>query len=208
MNLSGELAGGVTLAPRRLFEKNLMCANPSVGSASLVCFAILPIRNLGCAELTSGAERFSGIGFLREEMARMTKILLVDDSKFLLLATERALARAGYEVMAAKDGETALEIARERLPDVILLDMLLPKMTGPDVLKALKKDPATAAIPVVVLTGLSHKNAERLQHDGAYAFLEKSALELDKGCEPLLTELAGIMRQLKLATPPGALAAK
>src|SRR5579862_2856464 len=102
----------------------------------------------------------------------MTKILLVDDSKFLRLATERALARAGYEVSVAQDGENALEIARERQPDVILLDMLLPKMSGPDVLKALKKDPTTAGIAVVVFTGLSGKNAARLEQDGASAFME------------------------------------
>jgi CheY-like chemotaxis protein len=77
-----------------------------------------------------------------------TKILLVDDSKFLRLATERALARAGYQVSAANDGEHALEMARSERPDLILLDMLLPKMTGPDVLKALKADPATAGIAV------------------------------------------------------------
>ena len=91
----------------------------------------------------------------------MTKILLVDDSKFLRLATERALARAGYEVSAAIDGEHALQMARETGPDLILLDMLLPKMSGPDVLKALKKDPATAGIAVVVFTALSQKNAAR-----------------------------------------------
>src|ERR1700688_3633698 len=80
----------------------------------------------------------------RKEVGRMTKILLVDDSKFLRLATERALARAGYEVSTATDGANALEMARGKKPDLILLDMLLPKMTGPDVLKALKHDPATA----------------------------------------------------------------
>jgi two-component system, cell cycle response regulator len=131
----------------------------------------------------------------------MTKILLVDDSKFLRLATERALARAGYEVRSAMDGESALKIARETRPDVILLDMLLPKMTGPDVLKALKKDPATAEIAVVVLTGLSQKNAMRLQQDGACAFLEKSELGLDKGCEKLLSALGGIVRTLNLEVP-------
>jgi CheY-like chemotaxis protein len=134
-------------------------------------------------------------------VARMTKILLVDDSKFLRLATERALSRAGYEVSTANDGERALEIARENKPDVILLDMLLPKMTGPDVLKALKKDPATAGIAVVVLTGLSQKNAVRLQQDGACAFLEKSELGLDKGCETLLAALAGIVQKLNLGSP-------
>ena len=89
----------------------------------------------------------------------MTKILLVDDSKFLRMATERALARAGYKVSTANDGAQAIERAKSEKPDVILLDMLLPGMTGPDVLKALKKDASTTGIPVVAFTGLSQKNA-------------------------------------------------
>lgn len=133
----------------------------------------------------------------------MTKILLVDDSKFLRLATERALARAGYEVSTATDGENALQVAREKQPDVILLDMLLPKMTGPDVLKALKSDPATAGIAVVAFTGLSQKNAGRLEQDGACAFLDKAELGLDKGSEALLVALARIIRTLKLKVPAG-----
>jgi CheY-like chemotaxis protein len=116
----------------------------------------------------------------------MTKILLVEDSKFLRLSTERALARAGYEMSSAADGEEALLLAREKLPDLILLDMLLPKMSGLEVLAALKKDALTKAIPVVVITGMSQKNAARLQGDGAAGFLEKSALELDRGTDKLL----------------------
>jgi CheY-like chemotaxis protein len=131
----------------------------------------------------------------------MTKILLVDDSKFLRLATERALARAGYDVSSARDGEQALEIARNLGPDLILLDMLLPKLPGPEVLKALKKDPRTADIPVVVVTGLSQKNASRLQHDGAFGYLEKSELALDKGCESLLAAVANIIQQLPANKP-------
>jgi CheY-like chemotaxis protein len=61
----------------------------------------------------------------------------------------------------AGDGDEALLMAGEKLPDLILLDMMLPKMSGPGLLKALKKEPATDAIPVVVLTGLSQANAER-----------------------------------------------
>jgi CheY-like chemotaxis protein len=141
-------------------------------------------------------------------MASATKILLCDDSKFLRLATERALARAGYDVTTATDGEQALQLAREKRPNVILLDMLLPKMTGPDVLKALKKDPATRGIAVVVFTGLSQKNAARLQQDGACAFLEKSELGLDKGCDALLAALADIVKKLNLAVPGGAATAR
>lgn len=140
-------------------------------------------------------------------MGRATKILLVDDSKFLRLATERALSRAGYHVTAANDGEHALELARTEQPDLILLDMLLPKMTGPNVLKALKNDPVTADIAVVAFTGLSPKNAARLQHDGAFAFLDKSELGLDKGCEAFLLALAEIVRKLNLEVP-AAVAAK
>ena len=126
----------------------------------------------------------------------MTKILLVEDSKFVRLATERALARAGYEVSTAGDGEEALQVAREKLPDLILLDMLLPKMSGPEVLSALKKDPLTETIPVVVITAMSQRNAARLQGDGAAGFLEKSALELDQGSEKLLTAVREIVAKL------------
>lgn len=131
----------------------------------------------------------------------MTKILLVDDSKFLRMATERALARAGYDVITAADGENALELARREKPDLILLDMLLPKIPGHEVLKALKSDAATAGIAVVVLTGLSQKNALRLQQDGACAFMDKAELGLDRGCEAFLVALAGIVRELNLEVP-------
>lgn len=128
----------------------------------------------------------------------MTKILLVEDSKFLRLATERALARVGYEMSSAVDGEEALRMAREKMPDLILLDMLLPKMSGPEVLVALKKDALTKAIPVVVITGMSQKNAARLEADGAAGFLEKSALELEKGSEKLLAAVQEIVSKLGL----------
>jgi CheY-like chemotaxis protein len=124
------------------------------------------------------------------------KILLVEDSKLLRLATGRALARAGYEIAFAADGDEALLMANENRPGLILLDMMLPKLSGLEVLKALKKDPATAAIPVVILTGLSHTNADRLRDDGAFAFLTKTDLALDQGAEPLLVALRKIVAEL------------
>jgi CheY-like chemotaxis protein len=134
----------------------------------------------------------------QRERARiaMTKILLVEDSKFLRLATERALARAGYEVSSACDGDEALRLAREKLPDLILLDMLLPGMSGLDVLKMLKKDARTKGIAVVVMTGMSRKNAARLQQDGAMGFLEKSALELEKGSGKLLAAVGELVKDI------------
>jgi CheY-like chemotaxis protein len=136
-----------------------------------------------------------------------TKILLVEDSKFLRLATERALARAGYDVSTAADGEEAVKKARASAPDLILLDLLLPKVTGTDVLKALKQDPATSRIAVVVLSGMSQKNEDRLRRDGAFAFLGKSEIALDRGSETLLAAVGDIVRRLHLEVPAGPFAA-
>jgi CheY-like chemotaxis protein len=122
-----------------------------------------------------------------------SKVLLVEDSKFLRIANERALSRAGFEVSTAADGEEALKVANDKLPDIILLDMLLPKISGPDVLKALKKNPATTDIPVIVLTSLSQKNEERLLQEGATAYFEKSTLELDKSSDRLAATVETVL---------------
>lgn len=125
-----------------------------------------------------------------------SKVLLVEDSKFLRMANEHALARAGYLVSTAADGEEALQVAKDNLPDIILLDMLLPKISGPQVLKALKTNPATMNIPVVVLTSLSQKNEEKLLHEGAAAYFEKSALQLDKSSDHLAAVVATVLRRV------------
>ncbi len=104
------------------------------------------------------------------------KILLVDDSKPILHENERVLHKAGYEVVCAEDGESALKLARERQPDVILLDMILPKISGPEVLACLKKDAATADIPVIVLSSLTEKNRQKLIEAGAEDYVEKNSL--------------------------------
>jgi len=103
-------------------------------------------------------------------------VLVVEDSRFLRADREHTLKKAGYLVMTAVDGEEALKVARESNPDVILLDLLLPKLDGSSVLRALKADPLTAKVPVVVVTALSVKNEKKLMHDGAAAFLEKGSL--------------------------------
>jgi len=62
------------------------------------------------------------------------KILLVEDSRAIRLENERALIKAGYEVICAEDGQSAVQLARGQQPDLILLDLLLPKMSGLEVL--------------------------------------------------------------------------
>jgi CheY-like chemotaxis protein len=122
-----------------------------------------------------------------------SKVLLVEDSKFLRMANERALSKAGFEVSTAADGEEALQVAKDKLPDIILLDLMLPKISGTEVLKALKANPATMDIPVIVLTSLSQKNEEKLLHEGAAAYFEKSTLQLDKSSNRLAATVETVL---------------
>ncbi len=104
------------------------------------------------------------------------KILLVDDSRTIRKANERILVKVGYEVVCAEDGESALLLAQEHKPDLILLDMILPRMSGPEVLQHLKADARTVDIPVVVLSSLTEKNKQKLVEAGAEEYLEKNSL--------------------------------
>ncbi|MGD0215784.1 MAG: response regulator [Terriglobales bacterium] len=122
-----------------------------------------------------------------------SKVLLVEDSKFLRIANERALSRAGYQVSTAADGEEALQAAKDDRPDIIVLDMMLPKVSGLEVLKDLKANPATSGIPVLVLTSLSQINEDKLRGSGAAAYLEKSTLELDKNSGRLLATIQTVL---------------
>ena len=121
------------------------------------------------------------------------RILLVEDSKPLRRENEGALQRAGYEVICAEDGEAALEMAQEGHPDLILLDMILPKMTGPEVLRHLKSEAKTKDIPVVVLSSLSEKNRQKLLEEGAEDYLEKGALMPMRGLNLLPSALENVI---------------
>jgi CheY-like chemotaxis protein len=103
-------------------------------------------------------------------------VLLVEDSQVQKLANEQILTRAGYLVLLAGDGEDALRLAREARPDLVLLDMILPKLSGSEVLQALKQDPATAAVPVIVLSHLSRADEAKAKAEGAAGYFEKSKL--------------------------------
>jgi CheY-like chemotaxis protein len=124
----------------------------------------------------------------------METILVVEDSKFLRAATERILTNAGYRVICAGDGDEALRLAQSSLPQLIVLDMLLPKLSGPEVLRSLKKNDLTAHIPVVVLSSLSQNNGPKLVQEGADAFIEKGLLLENPGrlLEAIVAALSGI----------------
>lgn len=107
-------------------------------------------------------------------LSKGRKILLIEDSQFMRIAIDRALTAAGYTVKTAVDGDAGLKMTRDMRPDLILLDMMLPKTPGLEVLRALRKDSATASIPVIVLTTLSERDEKILLAEGASGYLDKS----------------------------------
>ena len=107
----------------------------------------------------------------------MSRVLVVDDEPDVLLLCRLNLQQRGHELLEASTGSVALELARERHPDVIVLDLMLPGMTGYEVLETLKWDEQTSDIPVLVLTAKSLRaDRERSHGLGASGFLTKPFL--------------------------------
>jgi CheY-like chemotaxis protein len=106
----------------------------------------------------------------------MIKILLVDDDPLLVRMYHKKLQNDGYEVDTASDGMEALEKLPNFFPDLILLDMMMPKMNGLEMLQKLQSNEKTKKIPVIMLTNVSSKdaNAEKALEFGAVAYIVKA----------------------------------
>ena len=122
----------------------------------------------------------------------MTKIVVADDDRMFRKAAETTLRRQGYVVATASDGEEALQLIRSERPDIIVLDLIMPKLQGFDVLQVLKQDSLTAAIPVIVLSSLTQEQDKQEALDlGAVAYFNKTTFslgELVKQVETTLTK--------------------
>ncbi len=109
----------------------------------------------------------------------MKKILFIEDESVLQKTFGDALASEGYEIVAAIDGEVGLRLAQSEKPDLILLDLILPRLHGLEVLKKLKEEEATSHIPVIILTNLEDvKNIETALELGATTYLVKANYSL------------------------------
>lgn len=103
------------------------------------------------------------------------KILIVEDDEFLLEMYVIKLEKEGFSVLSAVDGEEGLKVAQKELPNLILLDLNLPKMDGFQVLTELKKDENTQNIPVIVLTNYAQKDdIDKCLDLGADSYLIKA----------------------------------
>jgi CheY-like chemotaxis protein len=118
------------------------------------------------------------------------RVLLIEDDKLLRKACEVSLKKRGLTVLTASDGEEGLQQARASGPDLILMDMLMPRMSGLDTLAALKKDARTSSIPVVILSNSSmDSNIRKARALGAAGYLVKAALSLQQLCDQVIAFL-------------------
>lgn len=118
-------------------------------------------------------------------------ILVAEDDRFLRRACDTALRRGGYKTVLAEDGEQAVALARTAAPDLLLLDLLMPRMSGLQVLEALRADPATRGIPVLILSNsskdLEMRHASELGAVGYWIKANLSLKDLVDGIDKLLS---------------------
>ena len=110
----------------------------------------------------------------------MARVMVVDDSPTDKAFIKQMLERAGYEVIEAASGQDALELAKSRMPDVVVMDVVMPGMNGFQATRSLSKDPATATIPVLVVSS-KNQETDRLWalRQGAKEYITKPVKEAD-----------------------------
>lgn len=122
----------------------------------------------------------------------MAKVLIVDDEEAILMMYGDRLKAAGYEIDTAGGGESAIEKAKKGKPDLILLDIIMPKINGLDVLKQLKSHPETKCIPVFLLTNLPEDSTgDKAKEFGADDYLVKAQVEPGQLVDVIKTTLSG-----------------
>src|SRR4030042_3908454 len=110
---------------------------------------------------------------------KMTKILFIEDEPTLQKTLGEVLKREKFDIKTAFDGKEGLEMVKKEKPDLVLLDLILPKMDGFTVLQEIKKDPEIQNIPVIVLTNLEGTaDVEKVLELGATTYLVKANYDL------------------------------
>lgn len=114
-------------------------------------------------------------------MTSRRRILLVEDDRFLRRAAEASLRQRGFEVTVAADGEEGLAKVRAEIPDLILLDLLMPKVSGLEMLRRLRADETTRGVAVLILTNSSREqDVQEINDLGVTDYLVKANLSLQE----------------------------
>ena len=126
------------------------------------------------------------------------RILIVDDNDFIRDLIKSFLVEFGAELFEAANGQEAIEQARSVLPDLILLDLQMPLVSGYDAAEALRQDPSTGSIPILIVTGIEHAEAVKritFPYDGFLSkpFKKADLLEaiINCRCRPEILKLLG-----------------
>jgi CheY-like chemotaxis protein len=127
----------------------------------------------------------------------MTIILVVDDEPLIAMALEAALEDAGYEVVTAANGRQGLERLAEARADLVLLDMMMPVMSGPAMLAAMAAQPERARIPVIILSSLPEETI-RDRTSGVAAIIRKPYT-----VDQVLGEIAKVLREKEFGSSTG-----
>ena len=127
----------------------------------------------------------------------MARVLIVDDSPSQLAAMKKIVDKLGYEVISAEDGALGVEVAKRELPDLILMDVVMPNLNGFQATRSISKDPTTSHIPIVLVTTKDQVTDKVWGlRQGAKAYLTKPVNE---------TQLVELVNELLAGrTPPAA----
>ena len=108
----------------------------------------------------------------------MARILIVDDSPSQLLGMKRIVEKLGHEIVTAEDGASGVEVAKSTMPDLILMDVVMPNLNGFQATRAISKEPTTANIPVVLVTTKDQETDKVWgMRQGAKAYITKPFTE-------------------------------
>lgn len=122
-------------------------------------------------------------------------ILFIEDESALQKTVGEIVRKEGYDMISALDGDLGITLAKEKRPDLIMLDLVLPKKDGFEVLKALKQDERTKTVPIIVITNLGEmENIDKAIELGATTYLVKSDYSLREIVEKIKTTIEGTVQ--------------
>lgn len=120
----------------------------------------------------------------------MKKILIIEDEKIIFELLQKKLTQEGYETTIARDGEEGLKKLRETRPDLVLLDIIMPKMGGFDVMKEIKKDRELARIPIIIISNSGQPvEIDEAQRLGAKDWLIKTEFDPQEVIEKVIKQI-------------------
>jgi DNA-binding response OmpR family regulator len=128
----------------------------------------------------------------------MAKVLLIDDGKDIRTLLREALSGAGYSIVEASDGAAGLDLAASDRPDIVVLDLVLPGLSGWDVIRRMRANPTLAQVPILAISAESH---ESMDGDDAYLLGCNSFMRKPVKISALIAEIGALVQKHGPAVP-------